>query len=250
MKKLFTLISVAMLASSAFATPFKNLYAVAETVPTAAGAVYLDTKDGTDKAYVKEISTDYDVTANIKVVLGENGGGDDGALDGYRGKIGTYEVKAYVAPADGYEFVCFSSVDKSTDPNAVYTYAECYKPFTGATQQDRVYDWALYANASEGNLININNVDHLEDGNNGEGGVSRDECLVNGAWSETPDSYIYAIFREVGKEYPKLVSEATAINQVVSPGDEAAPAYTVSGQKATESTKGILIKDGKKYMNK
>ena len=251
MKKLFTLISIAMLATSAFGTPFKNIYAVAEAVPTAAGSVYLAPKDDSDKAYVKEISLDLGETAFIKVVLGENGSGDDGALDGYRGKIGTYEVLASVSATDGYEFVCFSSVDKSVDPNATYSYAECYKPFSGATQKDRVYDWALYADATAGNLINVNNVDHPQDGSSNDGDISRDECLTNGAWSETPDSYIYAIFRVSGSEYPKLVEGvAEGVNSVLAPADEKAPTYTVSGQKATDATKGILIKDGKKYMNK
>lgn len=251
MKKIFTLIALAALATSAKAeTPYKNLYATAETVPSVAGIVYIDAKDDGDKAFVKEINDDYDTTATFKAVLGENGSGDDGELDAFGGKKGTYEAKVYAEPADGYEFVCFSSVDKSSDPNAVYTYAECYKPFSGASQQDRVYDWNLNASAADGVLININNVNHEKDGDS-ENGPKREDLLANGPWSETPDTYIYVIFRKTGDQFPALVDgESTAVKGIETAVNADDAVYTVGGLKAEDSTKGVLIKNGKKILNK
>jgi hypothetical protein len=251
MKKLFTFISLVLFAANVFAnTPYKNLYAEAEVTPAAAGTVYLDAKDDGDREFVKEMSPDYVDKAIFKATLGENGGGDDGEADGYRGKRGTYETKLYVDPADGYEFVCLSSVDKSDDPNAVYTYAECYKPFSGGSQQDRVYDWNLYANAGDGILININNEDHPQDGDSNEG-PKREECFSSGVWNDTPDSYIYVIFRKTGEEYPKLVAgEANAISSVVTKDNTKAPIYNIAGQKIAAEVKGIIIRNGRKVLNK
>lgn len=252
MKKLFTLISLVLFSASSFAeTPYKNLYAEAEAIPNAAGTVYLDAKDDGDKEFVKEASPDYAEKAVFKATLGENGGGDDGEADGYRGNRGTYETKLYVDPAEGYEFVCLSSVDKSDDPNAVYSYAECYKPFSGTTQQDRVYDWNLYAKAGEGILININNVDHPQDGTSGDAGPKREECFNSGVWQETPDTYIYVIFRKVGEEYPKLEAGLpNAINSINANNNTKTSIYNISGQQAAKESKGIIILNGRKVLNK
>lgn len=248
MKKIFTLIAGVMLAASASATtPYKALYVTAEACPAGSGVVYLDVKEG-DKAYVKAQSEDYDETAFLKYVGGENGGGDEAAAGSFGGNIGTYEAIVYAEPESDYEFVCLAGVLK-TEENAVYTAADCFLPMTGEGQTDRVYDFGFYANIADGNMINVNNTAHAEDGNSGDG-PSRDEIFADDSyWTGDVDTKVYVIFREKGAEYPKFDGEASGVNSVLAPVDNDA-AYTISGVRANESTKGIVVVNGKKFINK
>ena len=42
----------------------------------------------------------------------------------------------------------------------------------------------------------------------------------------------------------------SGINTVVTKIDNNAPAYNVAGQRVNNNFKGLVVKDGKKYMNK
>lgn len=204
MKKLFTLLAGVVFAASASAvTPYKNLYVEAEVAPTGVGEVYLDVKNDDERNYVKDQSDDYGDTAFLMANFGENGGADTNGPECYNGKAGIYEAVIYAEAAEGYEFVCLSSVLKE-EANAVYTYADCFMPFSGEGNDEspRVYDWSLYELIADGVRININNEDHAEDGNSDTG---RDVVFGYDNWSDTPDTKVYAIFRKVGAEYPKLV---------------------------------------------
>ncbi len=249
MKKIFTLIAGVMIAASASATtPYKALYVVAEVSPAGAGIVYLDAKNDEDAAYVLDKSEDYGETAFIKIVGGENGGGDEGEADGFGGNRGTYEVKVYAEPEEGYEFVCLAGVQRDQE----YAYADCFKPFTGSGQSDRVYDWNLYANVADGILININNVEHAQDGDSDGNPVNRDGILADPDtyFKAEPDTKVIVVYKEEGAEYPKLVEGTDGVLHVVMSADENAPVYNVVGQQVSGASKGIMIQNGRKYIVK
>lgn len=248
MKKIFTLIAGVMLAASASATPYKALYVTAEVCPAGSGVVYFDVKAG-DKDYVKAKSDDYGETAFLKYVGGENGGGDEAAAGSFGGNIGTYEAIVYAEPESDYEFVCLAGVLK-TGENAVYTAADCFLPMTGEGQTDRVYSWDYYADIANGNMINVNNPDHAQDGHS-EDGPSREEILADESyWTGDVDTKVYVIFRQKGAEYPKFDSEVTGVNSVLAPVDNNAPVYNVAGQVVNSSANGILIQNGRKFIRK
>ncbi len=247
MKKIFTLTAAvfAFALSASAVTPFKNLYAEATVVPSEAGLVYLETKP---EHMAKEVSEDYDVTAILKATIGENGSQDQyTGAPGYQldasGTLGNYEAKIYIEPAEGYEFVCLSNVIKE---DGVYAADNCYQSHTGTQTSDFAFSWE-YA-IGEANLININSAARGEDANSDNGGI--EAAFAKDNWSETPDTKMYVIMRKVGEDLPMFDSSlADGINSVLRPVEDGR-AYTISGQVATDATKGIIIKNGKKFIKK
>ena len=249
MKKIFTLIAGVMLAASASAeTPYKNLYTVAEVYPAGAGLVYLDAKNEAQKEFVKEQSEDFEENVFIKETIGENGSQDqyvdkEGYQEDATGTLGNYEELLFVEPNPGYEFVCVSNTIKE---DGIYTPAECYQSHTGEGTDSFVFSWEY--SITDGNLINVNSASHEVDGNSTDPG--QQAVFDKDNWDEEPNTTLYVIFRKTGEELPKFDPTITGINSVLRPADENAPIYNVAGAAANANTKGILIKNGKKFINK
>jgi hypothetical protein len=201
MKKIFILLSITLLSAAnanAGVSVYKNLYAQLTASPSAAGEVYLEAATDEDASYVKEASDDYGETAYIKVTLQSNG--DEGASGGVNDSKPCYLVKAYAEPMDGYELAFYSNVIKE---DGIYAPSDCYAVFNQVPSEERT---ASFEATGMGDIININNVikHSREDGTSADETPSREGAFNNGIWEETPDAEIYAIFRKVGEELPKI----------------------------------------------
>ena len=249
MKKIFTLIAGIAFASGAFATtPYKCLHAEATVSPTGGGVVYLAAKNDDEAGFVVDNSEDYGETSFIKFVGGENSNGQS-MQEGVGAGIGFYEIKVFAEAEAGYELVCYANKIKE---DGVYTKEDCYTVIHGDSEQDFSFDFEY---TGEGDKINVNNIDHPEDGNSSDG-PSREDLYNNfDAYSTGVDTYIYVIFRKVGDELPKFDPEGEGggedgisnLNATVESNDAM---FNLSGQAVNASYKGLVIKGGKKYIVK
>ena len=205
MKKIFILLSIAMLSAvnANAVTVYKNLYAEVTASPSGAGEVYLETSTDEDAGYIKDTSGDYGESAYLKATLANNG--DEGESGGVTSGTPCYFIKVYAEPAEGYELAFYSNVVKES---GIYAPSECYAVFSDTDSNTRT---TSFTPTGWGDIININNtVTHSrEDGTSAEDTPSREEALNAGQWDETPDQAIYAIFRKVGEELPKIDESAT-----------------------------------------
>ncbi len=251
MKKIFTLTAAvfAFALSASATTPFKNLYVEAEIVPSEAGLIYLDSKNDEDRAVQKAVSDDYDTTVFLKGTFGENGDatqwtGNEGYQADASGNLGNYEANLIIEPAEGYEFVCVSNQIKE---DGAYEPSICYQSHTGTGTADFKFSWEYAMSGEVQNLVNINSEAREVDGQSD--GIGREGTFALDNWSETPDTKLYVIMRKVGETTPSFSAGATGINSVLRPVEDGR-AYTISGQVATDATKGIIIKNGKKLIKK
>ena len=82
-------------------------------------------------------------------------------------------------------------------------------------------------------------------------GRKREDCLKKtDLWNADPDTYVYVIFRKVGDELPKFVEDETAIHGLTIDNKSNGATYNLSGQQVGKDFKGVVIKDGKKIVNK
>ncbi|MBQ8452268.1 MAG: hypothetical protein IJ539_00640 [Prevotella sp.] len=246
MKKIFTLMASLVLVLNVNATPFKALYVEAVAQESGAGKVYLAAKSTEDEGYVYDISEEEGSTAFIKWVAGENSDGADLKI-GCTKQIGMYEVLIHAFPADGYELVCYADKVKE---DGIYTEDDCYAIIHGENASG---GWSFdFDFTGNGDKINVNNVDHPQDGHS-EDGPSRDDVYAafEDYVSETPDTYVYVIFRKIGDELPKFVpSDETGITEakVAVAGQDAV--YSLTGQRLSKAVTGIAIQNGKKVVVK
>lgn len=251
MKKFFTLIAGVMFVASANAvTPYKNLYVEANVYPTGSGYVYLDGKNDEDKKFIYQQSEDWGETAFIKYVGGENGGGGDAV--GCNAGMGVYEIAVSAEAEADYELVCYADKIKE---DGFYGKEDVYPVIkgTGEGQRSWNYEWE-----GKSEWININCSDDIcpvTGNSNGDAegcdGRKRQDCFEKTSlWNAKPDTYVYVIFRKVGDELPKFVEDATAIHGLTIDNKSNGATYNLSGQQVGKDFKGVVIKDGKKIVNK
>lgn len=245
MKKFLSLIVVLVAAiSAADATPFKALYVEVAAAPEGAGVVYVNPKSEEDAGYVYDQSEDWDETAFMKWVGGENSDGAD--YIGCSGHIGLFEVLILAQPEAGYEFVCLSNKVKE---DGIYTEDDCYAVIHGESAAEGfTFDFDYTGIDKEGVKISVNNAEHPQDGHSSDG-PSRDDVYLEFPqyMSDTPDTYVYAIFRKVGETLPKFEGSTNIRNTKADV--ENSPIYNILGQPVSQTYKGIAIRNGKKiYM--
>lgn len=188
-------------------TPIKNLHLYAEAYPNGAGVVYLAPK-AKDNAYVKEQSSNFGSTAMLKYTTRENGGAEDAKAQGgdCQQGISMYEALVYAKANEGYEFVglapdAWNGKYKTTDVYAVHT-----------GDDGNSYKFSFnYDGIENGLAINANSSRHDADGDDdtgkdvvGDAGKGQPYVFANKPWNNTPDTYIYAIFRKKGDATPAL----------------------------------------------
>jgi len=247
MKKFISLIVVMVAALSVDATPYKALYAEVAAAPEGAGVVYMSPKNEEDAGFVIDQSEDWDETAYMKWVGGENSDGKE--YPGCTGATGLYEVLILAQPESGYEVVCIANKVKE---DGIYYEDDCYAVIHGeSAAAGWTFDFDYTGIDKEGVKINVNNVEHPQDGHsNADEGPSRAE-VFDDAYSylnDEPDTYVYVIFRKVGETLPKMES-GTGIRAAKADADNS-PAYNILGQPVGQTYKGIVIKNGRKmYLN-
>lgn len=245
MKKVFTLMVVVLMAATASAgiTPYKNLYVEAYANPTGAGTVYLEPKNGDDANYLVDCSDNMGESAFIKLVFAENGGGGDYTIGCNKG-LGVFEVMVDALPEAGYELVCLA--DKVTD-DGVYGPDDCYPSIEGDKENERTISFFWTGQ----DIININvpKSEHDEDGTSANDTPSREDCAKDlSKFHETPDTYVYAIFREIGADLPMFdENKSTGIRSVNTAKSDKAY-YSITGQQLSAPLKGINIINGRKVV--
>jgi len=256
MKKILSVCAFMLACVAANAsTPYKNLYVVAEAYPSGSGLVYLGAKNSTDDAYVKEQSEDLGETAFIKYVGAENGDGiKDGTTGELEDKTGSckatdhiFELNLHYEAAAGYELLCLA---EKIAEDGVYTADMCYSVIHGESLIDnRTFDFDYSVTPLR---INVNNANHPEDGNDNDGNnpENRQKLLDEGTWNDTPDTYVYAIFRKIGETTPSFNPEPSAVQGVNADVKTTNAYFNLGGQRVNAGTKGIVIKDGKAFIVK
>lgn len=267
MKKLFTLIAGLALAAAANAsTGYKCLYTEANVYPAGAGEVYLYVRDEEHPEYIKDISADYDPeSAFLKAVIDIQGGWgpeDDegnGKVEDCTNGVSHDALRAiiYAMPYDGYELVCYAN---AIQEDGIYGRKDCFAvlhEYSGESPE-KVMDWE-YTGA--GDMINVNNPDHPENANSDKDDPNKpmpEDCVLdeyNDLWNESPDCVVYVIFREEGAEYPMFDADfeghadENSVGRLVMNSKTEGTYYNAAGQ-AVGYARGIIIKDGKKYLNK
>lgn len=188
-------------------TPIKNLHLYAEVYPKGAGVVYLAPK-AKDNSYIKEQSNSWGSTAMLKYTTRENGGADDAKAQGgdCQQGVAMYEALVYAKANEGYEFVGLA-------PDAwdgYYKAADLYAVHTGDDANSYTFSFT-YDGIEDGLAINANSPRHDADGDDnsgqdevGDAGKGQPYVFANKPWNNTPDTYIYAIFRKKGDATPAL----------------------------------------------
>ena len=188
-------------------TPIKNLHLYAEVFPKGAGVVYLAPK-AKDNAYIKEQSSTFGNTAMLKYTTRENGGADDEKAQGgdCQQGVAMYEALVYAKANDGYEFIGLAP--DAWDGKFVTT--DLYAVHTGDDGNSYRFSFN-YDGIEDGLAINANNPRHEADGDDdsgkdvvGDAGKGQPYVFANKPWSNTPDTYIYAIFCKKGDATPAL----------------------------------------------
>lgn len=238
-RRLMAIALTAVFVQSAWANPIelKNIYAQVESVPLGAGEVYITARPD-HSSYVKE-STGWGSVSSMKATVENNGSDVDGAS--------MYEAVVQAKPAEGYEFVCYSY--ESEFENGIFLAADIYREASSTNADTRTWTYATEANGVNGTGAIINIVAPLRsDGNSDNPG--KDNLFKDGTWSETPDRYIYAIFRKIGSTYP-ILDELLPVEEITADvKDENNRVYNTAGQLVGDDYKGIVIKNGRKYIRK
>ena len=84
-------------------------------------------------------------------------------------------------------------------------------------------------------------------------GAGNQACWVYLTFNATANEtyYIFNKNTQVGFSGFEFTPGSTGINEItVNTVDENAPIYNLAGQRVTKATKGILIQNGKKFINK
>lgn len=243
MKKLLLAFVGLAIGQSVFAIPFnqKNLHVSVVSYPAGAGIVYADVKPA-DKNYVKEQSG-WGETSTFKATLQQNGS------DCY--EQGMYEAVVSAKANDGYEFVCYS-YEYYPGSKSIYLKPDLYLEASNFDENTRTYTEATNALGVNGTgaILNVY-TGGREDPNDQT--ITRDNLFASDNWSAEPDIVVNAIFRKIGDKYPIIdyelgIEDIEFDHQAREEFDNRL--YNLQGMIVDENYKGIVIRNGKKYLNK
>ncbi len=224
---------------SVWANPveLKNIYAQVEAVPLGAGEVYISARPD-HSSYVKE-STGWGSVSAMKATLENNGSDADGAS--------MYEAVVQAKPSEGYEFVCYSYEPEFS--NGIFLAADIYREASSTNGDTRQWTYATEAMGVNGTGAIVNVVSPLRDDGNSDN-PGKDKLFNEGTWSDTPDRYIYAVFRKIGDTYP-ILDELLPVEEITAGmKGEDNRMYNTAGMSVNGDYKGIVIRNGRKYIRK
>lgn len=243
-RKLLTVVFLLFSAIS-MATPFKNIHIELKANATGRGKVYLQTEDPSNTQTRKN----EDVV--LKCTLGENGNDTlrvnqgymyPGAPESYVASdlAGLYMVWLNAEPADGYELAGYSLIEKE-DPDS-YTMEDLIQTtYTDNSNYEDPYP-------SENEFVFNANTPRPEDakGDGSNNDAAREEARSKNNWSEEPDWKIYAVFVKEGTKLPTGIK----MPQAQSSDNTNGRTYTIDGREVAPTTKGLVIRNGKKYIQR
>jgi hypothetical protein len=158
---------------------------------------------------------------------------------------GIYMVWLNAEPEEGYELAGYSLIQKD-DPDS-YTKADLIK--TTYTDNGNYTD--PHADNDPYFVFNAN-IPRKEDakGDGSDAKTPREEARAKNNWSKTPDWKIYAIFVPEGTVLPE--GNPTGISTVMTRNGKknSGQAYSLDGRAVTASYKGIVVKNGRKFLQK
>ena len=231
-----------------------------------------DDEDGTNEFYIYR-SKYFDNTSYSNGDLLEYG--DTvvvcGKITNYNGTLETVQNSSYLYSLNGETTPPAPSVDISNTPETAYNVAKAYELiYAGEGLETEVYVKGVIVSIDEisvgegghGNATyNINDTDSPEGQlkvfrgyylggekfTTGEEIKVGDEVVVYGKLINYDGTYEI----NSGNELYSVNGFTTGINKVTVDGDDAdAPVYNLAGQRVSKDAKGILIKNGKKFINK
>lgn len=258
---IITLVALLCVTVSASATPFKAVYLELTVNETGRGKVYMKTEDPDNPQTRK--SED----AVIKCVIGENGNDtlrynthpENPAFQPYTYPgapadfdvatyAGLYMCWLYAEPEEEYELAGYSLIKKD-DPDS-YTKADLIK--TTWTDNGNFTDPYPAADNDGQEFIFNANVARPEggkgDGSEGSDDVAREQARENAGWGDEPDWKIYAVFVKEGTVLPDGTSTGISELKDTTPREE--PVYNLNGCRVGKDYKGIVIRNGRKFVRK
>lgn len=154
----------------------------------------------------------------------------------------------YAEPEEGYELAGYSLIKKD-DPDS-YTKADLIK--TTWTDNGNFTDPYPAADNDGQEFIFNANVARPEggkgDGSEGSDDVAREQARENAGWGDEPDWKIYAVFVKEGTVLPDGTSTGISELKDTTPREE--PVYNLNGCRVGKDYKGIVIRNGKKFVRK
>ena len=245
-RRLLAVMAVCLMAANASATPYKNIHILLQSNAEGRGKVYVKTKlpseDFTQSRKGEK--------ADTKVTIGENGT-DLSRKDNeaWPEKLrGFYMAGLFGEPEDGYKLAGFSLQLKADE---AYTKADFLIPastdsngFTDPFVEDG--GLCFNANCDRDEDARSNDDKFKDDGiDDNEQAYAAAQALNN--WNPEPDHVIYAVF--VPEDFDIPGGDAEGIKDVQH-NLKATQTYTLTGQKASDGHRGIVIVNGKKVVRK
>lgn len=241
-------------AAGAVDVGFTNVYAHAECYPSGAGQVYIVSDDPEPMQ-----QADFEQTTEAMFTTGSDGS--------YKSKT-RYWATLQVIPAEGY--ACIGVVNRLKD-NGNYANGDYYvgksvddtSPDDSHKNQLMKYNEAdnhmmeaLCSQESGGLTINLNTMNSLEEVSNSKNFEDPDRIEKarmaarenQKAWPAEPNVKLYVLFEK--REPTGIIStpQTDGTPQADGPPFSGAPMYNLSGQRVTPVYKGIVIRNGKKYI--
>ena len=259
--KNFTLKSAAalfmlLLSQNMMATGFTNVYAHAEVSETGAGEIYI-TSDDPDPTLVSERGE----STEAKFTTGTDGDQEWDDTEGSHKKFTIYWGTVFVAPTPGYK--CLGLVKEIYDTVEEYTDDDFLrgKIADGDGDKNKLIKWndtdnsmiEALCNPEKGVKVNMNfagELPELANSNNFSNGEKPAEELARDAAREQgfdtdPNVMFYALMVEDEGYDPAGVKDIKVV-----PVSVKKESYDLAGRRVNKSQKGIVINNGKKFLNK
>lgn len=260
--KNFTLKSAAalfmlLLSQNMMATGFTNVYAHAEVSETGAGEIYI-TSDDPDPTLVSERGE----STEAQFTTGTDGDQEWVDTDGSNKKRTIYWGTVFVAPTPGYKCLglvneVYDTIDEYSDDNFLRG-----KIADSDGEKNKLIKWddtdnsiiEALCNPEKGVKVNMNFDGVLEekansnnfpnDGEKPAAELARDAARAQGFDAE-PNVMFYALMVEDEGYDPAGVKDIKVV-----PVSVKKESYDLAGRRVNKSQKGIVINNGKKFLNK
>ena len=235
-----------LLSQNMMATGFTNVYAHAEVSETGAGEIYI-TSDDPDPTLVSERGE----STEAQFTTGTDGDQEWDDTQGSHQKFTIYWGTVFVAPKPGYK--CLGLVKEIYDTVEEYTDDDFLRGKIAGDDGDKnkLIKWndtdnsiiEALCNPEKGVKVNMNfagELTELANSNNfSDAELARDAAREQG-FDADPNVTFYAL----------MVAAAGVKDVKVVPVSVKKESYDLAGRRVNKSQKGIVINNGKKFLNK
>lgn len=254
--KNFTLKSAAalfmlLLSQNMMATGFTNVYAHAEVSETGAGEIYITSDDPEPT-----LGSEPGESTEAQFTTGTDGDQEWDDTQGSHQKLTIYWGTVFVAPTPGYK--CLGLVKEIYDAIEDYTDDDFLRGKIADDNGDKnkLIKWndtdnsiiEALCNPEKGVKVNMNfagELTELTNSNNfSDAELARDAARAQG-FDADPNVIFYALMVEDEGYDPAGVKDVKVV-----PVSVKKESYDLAGRRVNKSQKGIVINNGKKFLNK